>query len=147
MENVKPGVLSETLRGALGMNEGAPPPWLINMQRYGPPPSYPNLKVPGLNAPIPPGTSFGYHPGGWGKPPVDEDGSPLYGDVFGTMDDGGDSDDEVDKAVRWGELEPDVEESSEEEEEEEEEVNGRGPGALMGRGWDGGQALDVDGAR
>jgi splicing factor 3B subunit 2 len=22
-----------------------PPPWLINMQRYGPPPSYPNLKV------------------------------------------------------------------------------------------------------
>lgn len=23
------------------------------MQRYGPPPSYPNLKVPGLNAPIP----------------------------------------------------------------------------------------------
>ena len=30
-----------------------PPPWLIAMQRYGPPPSYPNLKVPGLNAPIP----------------------------------------------------------------------------------------------
>ena len=26
----------------------------------------------GLNAPIPPGASFGYHPGGWGKPPVDE---------------------------------------------------------------------------
>ena len=23
------------------------------MQRYGPPPSYPNLKIPGLNAPIP----------------------------------------------------------------------------------------------
>ncbi len=30
-----------------------PPPWLIAMQRYGPPPSYPNLKIPGLNAPIP----------------------------------------------------------------------------------------------
>ncbi|KAK8952157.1 hypothetical protein KSP39_PZI004175 [Platanthera zijinensis] len=41
-------------------------------QRYGPPPSYPQLKIPGLNAPIPPGASFGYHPGGWGKPPVDE---------------------------------------------------------------------------
>ncbi|RZS15562.1 hypothetical protein BHM03_00047405 [Ensete ventricosum] len=40
--------------------------------RYGPPPSYPHLKIPGLNAPIPPGASFGYHPGGWGKPPVDE---------------------------------------------------------------------------
>lgn len=53
------------------------------MQRYGPPPSYPNLKIPGLNAPIPDGCSFGYHAGGWGKPPVDESGKALYGDVFG----------------------------------------------------------------
>jgi len=30
-----------------------PPPWLIAMQRYGPPPSYPTLKIPGLTAPIP----------------------------------------------------------------------------------------------
>jgi hypothetical protein len=45
---------------------------VIFSQRYGPPPSYPHLKIPGLNAPIPPGASFGYHPGGWGKPPVDE---------------------------------------------------------------------------
>ena len=45
------------------MVDGAPPPWLINMQRYGPPPSYPSLKIPGLNAPIPPGAQFGYHPG------------------------------------------------------------------------------------
>ncbi len=67
------------------MPEGAPPPWLINMQRYGPPPSYPNLRVAGLNAPIPEGASFGYHPGGWGKPPVDEYGRPLYGDVFGAQ--------------------------------------------------------------
>lgn len=57
---------------ALGMVDGVPPPWLLNMQRYGPPPAYPNLKIPGLNAPIPEGASFGYHPGGWGKPPVDE---------------------------------------------------------------------------
>lgn len=41
------------------------------------------LQVPGLNAPIPPGAQFGYQPGGWGKPPVDEEGNPLYGDVFG----------------------------------------------------------------
>lgn len=34
-----------------------------SMQRYGPPPSYPNLKVPGLNAPIPPGAQFGYQVG------------------------------------------------------------------------------------
>ena len=65
------------------MSDDGPPPWLINMQRYGPPPSYPNLKIPGLSAPIPPGAAFGYHPGGWGKPPVDEYGNPIYGDVFG----------------------------------------------------------------
>ena len=54
------------------MPEGAPPPWLINMQRYGPPTSYPKLKIPGLTAPIPAGSSYGYHPGGWGKVPIDE---------------------------------------------------------------------------
>ena len=31
---------------------------------------------------------FGYHAGGWGKPPVDEHGKPLYGDVFGTAGEG-----------------------------------------------------------
>ena len=45
---------------------------VLLLQRYGPPPSYPHLKIPGLNAPIPEGASFGYHAGGWGKPPVDE---------------------------------------------------------------------------
>jgi hypothetical protein len=79
---MKPGMLSRELKDALGMPDGAPPPWLINMQvcsfnlnsavlllimplslanlnrcitfqRYGPPPSYPQLKIPGLNAPIP----------------------------------------------------------------------------------------------
>jgi splicing factor 3B subunit 2 len=88
LKEKKPGDLSEELRTALGMPVGpnankVPPPWLIAMQRYGPPPSYPNLKIPGLNAPIPDGCSFGYHAGGWGKPPVDETGRPLYGDVFG----------------------------------------------------------------
>lgn len=42
----KPGQLSARIRDALGMPENAPPPWLINMQRYGPPPSYPSLKIP-----------------------------------------------------------------------------------------------------
>lgn len=59
VENLKPGQLSERLKEALGMGENTPPPWLINMQRYGPPPSYPDLKVPGLNAPIPPGGGSG----------------------------------------------------------------------------------------
>jgi splicing factor 3B subunit 2 len=80
----RPGVISDELKDALNIPPGAPPPWLINMQRYGPPPSYPQLKIPGLNAPIPQGAQWGFHPGGWGKPPTDENNQPLYGDVFGT---------------------------------------------------------------
>ncbi|KAK6622383.1 Splicing factor 3B subunit 2 [Polyplax serrata] len=128
LKEKKPGDLSDELRTALGMPVGpsahkVPPPWLIAMQRYGPPPSYPNLKIPGLNAPIPEGCSFGYHAGGWGKPPVDESGKPLYGDVFGTLGTIATSegeDEEVDRTM-WGELESESEESDEEEEEEEEE--------------------------
>jgi splicing factor 3B subunit 2 len=68
----KPGFLSEELRQALGMTTHLmPPPWLHNMQKYGPPPSYPHMKIPGLNATIPDGAQWGYHPGGWGKPPVE----------------------------------------------------------------------------
>lgn len=130
----RPGELSESLRTALGMGDNAPPPWLINMQRYGPPPSYPNLRVPGLNAPIPPGCSFGYHPGGWGKPPVDEEGNPLYGDVFGQWGAGGESDDEVDKETVWGAIEEVEEESSEEEEEEEQEEQDLDGGCRVGEG-------------
>lgn len=121
LKTKKPGVLSEELKTALGMQPLAPPPWLINMQRYGPPPSYPSLVIPGLTAPIPEGASFGYHTGGWGKPPVDEYGRPLYGDVFGNA--GGD--DMLEIAVdrtRWGQIvAPEYPEYSEEEEEEEEE--------------------------
>lgn len=51
----KPGELSSELNEALSIPPLAPPPWLIAMQRYGPPPSYPNLRIPGLNAPIPAG--------------------------------------------------------------------------------------------
>eukprot|EP00899_Mesostigma_viride_P020710 jgi/Mesvir1/28640/Mv15065-RA.1 len=115
-----PGEISEELRAALGMPEGHPPPWLINMQRYGPPPAYPALKIPGLNAPIPEGASFGYHVGGWGKPPVDEFGRPLYGDVFAAGDDEDDQKQAVDKEP-WGELHESEEEEEEEESEEEEE--------------------------
>ena len=125
MKESKPGVLSAELLNALGMTDrtSAPPPWLINMQRYGPPPSYPTMRIPGLNAPIPAGASFGYHLGGWGKPPVDEYGRPLYGDVFGLA--GGDEEVvvEVDKSTRWGEL---IELEVEEEEEEVEDEEGMG---------------------
>uniref|UniRef100_A0A7N8WSR3 Splicing factor 3b, subunit 2 n=1 Tax=Mastacembelus armatus TaxID=205130 RepID=A0A7N8WSR3_9TELE len=126
LKEKKPGDLSDELRIALGMPVGpnahkVPPPWLIAMQRYGPPPSYPNLKIPGLNSPIPDNCTFGYHAGGWGKPPVDEMGKPLYGDVFGTnaADFQAKAEEEEVDHTPWGELEPSDEESSEEEEEEE----------------------------
>ncbi|KAA0202188.1 hypothetical protein HAZT_HAZT007826 [Hyalella azteca] len=132
MKDKKPGEMSDDLRIALGMPVGVnankvPPPWLIAMQRYGPPPSYPNLKIPGLNAPIPEGCSFGYHAGGWGKPPVDNMGKPIYGDVFATQEKEYDVPmlEEVEKSY-WGELESESEEESEEEESEEEEEDNSG---------------------
>ena len=83
LKEKKPGDLSEDLRTALGMPVGPnthkfPPPWLIAMHRYGPPPSYPNLKIPGLNVPSPYDCSFGFHAGRWGKPPEDEKGKTLW---------------------------------------------------------------------
>mmetsp|Transcript_12843 Transcript_12843/g.38240 ORF Transcript_12843/g.38240 Transcript_12843/m.38240 type:complete len:557 (-) Transcript_12843:44-1714(-) len=115
LKQKRPGTLSASLKAALGMPDGAPPPWLINMQRYGPPPSYPHLRIPGLNAPIPDGASFGYHPGGWGKPPVDEYGRPLYGDVFGA---GAPQEQRVrpEDVVHWGEMTLDVEDDRSEDE-------------------------------
>ncbi|KAL2863610.1 U2 snRNP complex subunit CUS1 [Aspergillus lucknowensis] len=123
--HLRPGELSSELKDALNMPPGAPPPWLINQQRYGPPPSYPALKVPGLNAPPPPGAMWGYHPGGYGKPPVDEHNRPLYGgDIFGVLQPQQivQQGEPVERDL-WGELqEPELsDEGSEEEEEEEEE--------------------------
>jgi splicing factor 3B subunit 2 len=136
----KPGVLSEALKAALGMPEGAPPPWLINMQRYGPPPSYPHMRIPGLNAPIPPGASFGYHAGGGGKPPVNEAGVPLYGDVFGSL--GVEEEQAAIDKSHWGEL---AEADSSDEEEEEEEQSGDAPGGTETPAG-GGAATPLDGA-
>jgi splicing factor 3B subunit 2 len=114
----KPGQISPHLREALGMLEGSPPPWLINMQRFGPPPSYPNLKIPGLNSPIPLGAEWGYHPGGWGKPPVDEFGNPIYGGAWNPERDRAAIVDLGELTMRqglWGEF---IEEESEDEDEE-----------------------------
>ncbi|UJR21186.1 hypothetical protein I4U23_024284 [Adineta vaga] len=131
LKDKKPGILSEELRVALGIPVGPtadkyPPPWLIAMQRYGPPPSYPNLKIPGLNAPIPEGCQFGYHSGGWGKPPVDEHGRPLYGDVFGTNQfayiRNMTEEEHVEKGY-WGEIEAEEQEQEAVSSSDEEETN------------------------
>ncbi|KAG8953746.1 hypothetical protein FRC04_001951 [Tulasnella sp. 424] len=122
LKEKRPGELSSELVEALSIPPLAPPPWLISMQRFGPPPSYPTLRIPGLNAPIPEGAQWGFHPGGWGKPPLDEYNRPLYGDVFGALPKANDDQlgEPVDKEL-WGELEPEEEEEEESEEESEEE--------------------------
>jgi len=96
MNSYRPGKLSEALRQALGISEFAPAPWVVNMQRYGPPPSYPYLKIPGLNAPLPDGS-------GYGGRLLDEHGRPiLYGREY--------EEEPVDKTL-WGEpMEEDIEE-------------------------------------
>ncbi|KIV80039.1 hypothetical protein PV11_07571 [Exophiala sideris] len=124
LRHLRPGELSDELKEALNIPAGAPPPWLINQQRYGPPPSYPALKVPGVNAPPPPGASWGFAPGQWGKPPVDEaTNRPLYGgDIFGVLQQQTNTQqgEPIEKDL-WGELQPPEEEEEEEEDEEEEE--------------------------
>ncbi|KAF7457534.1 splicing factor 3B subunit 2 [Cryptosporidium felis] len=78
-KSIRPGKLSQRLKEALGMQPNWPPPWLVRMQKYGPPPSYPYLRVPGVNSQIPNGCEFGFRPGEWGKPPLDDEGKPIWG--------------------------------------------------------------------
>jgi splicing factor 3B subunit 2 len=68
-DKIPGGPFSKALREGLGMiSDTMPPPWLVNMQRYGPPPSYPNMAIPGLTAPLPNfRCEYGYHRDGWGK--------------------------------------------------------------------------------
>lgn len=137
LKHLRPGELSDELKDALNMPAGAPPPWLINMQRYGPPPSYPSLKVPGVNAPPPPGASWGFGPGQWGKPPVDEaTNRPLYGgDIFGVLQQQQTTQqgEPVEKDL-WGELQEQEESEEEEESDEEEEDEDDESGAQTSAG-------------
>ena len=87
--HVQPGVLSIRLQTALGMPTEAkastlfPPPWLTHMQVHGPPPSYPSLKLPGVNAPLLPGSSWGHEKDQWGRPPTDTlHPKGKWGDVY-----------------------------------------------------------------
>ncbi|KAI9756097.1 MAG: hypothetical protein M1835_000772 [Candelina submexicana] len=123
LRHLRPGELSEELKEALNIPPGAPPPWLINQQRFGPPPSYPALKIPGLNAPPPAGGQWGFHPGGYGKPPVDDYNRPLYGgDIFGVLQPQQNTQlgEPVEKNL-WGELQEPEEESEDEESDDDED--------------------------
>ena len=123
MRIFKPGRVSPDLRAALGIADNVPPPWLINMQRYGPPPSYPNLRIPGIryiyiyigvNAPIPENIQFG-----WGKLFQDDKGFTVYADSYGLAKPYIERQTIVHQ--HWGERNDDEEE--EEEEEDELEMN------------------------
>lgn len=128
MRGYKPGRISADLCHALGIPEASPPSWLTNMQRFGPPPAYPSLKIPGVNAPIPDSMHFGN-----GKYIQDEKGFTVYADCHGlqkvSISDG-------DKPVNiyeqrkeqrklWGALREESEEEYSEEDDEMEEDQDR----------------------
>jgi len=122
--NFKPGIMSEELKEALGMPVGAPLPWLLTMQKIGPPPAFPGMEIAGLNAPIPPGAAWGYAPGQFGKPTLDEFNRPMWGgDVFGVYKDPEayiNPAEHIDKSY-WGIIKTELAEEEEEEEESDED--------------------------
>ena len=67
MSKFKPGKLSRNLRSALGISATTIPPFVQNMQRYGPPPAYPFLKIPGVNIPDDDASAMAT-PGLWDEP-------------------------------------------------------------------------------
>ena len=67
MRKYRPGKLSRNLRAALGISSTAIPPFVQNMQRYGPPPAYPFLKIPGVNIPDDDSSALAT-PGLWDEP-------------------------------------------------------------------------------
>jgi splicing factor 3B subunit 2 len=126
--NRQPGRLSSALMTALNMKDDntSPPPWLHAMQRYGPPPSYPKLKVPGVNCPIPQGCRYGFGPNEWGRPPVDQYQRPLFGgDLFGAATKKTGEDEEAKNKQLWGALEAysEGEEDDEDDEEDDDQVD------------------------
>ena len=102
MRVYRPGQLSDELKLALGMPDGCPPPWFINMQRFGTPPAYPHLKIPGLNAPVPEG-SIGYN--SWGN-----NDKAMYSDPFNSMKNRFAAMDSEYNIAHWGDIIPDPEE-------------------------------------
>ena len=125
LKDKRPGFLSEELRMALGMTSLiTPPPWIFQMQKYGPPPSYPHLRIPGLNAPIPEGAQWGFHPGGWGKPPVNDPSAISFTGRLAAIQERTCPAllEPINKNI-WGEFEPEEEEELPIEESQEDDRN------------------------
>ncbi|CAL9736080.1 cold sensitive U2 snRNA suppressor 1 [Monosporozyma servazzii] len=47
--SMRPGKISKNLRDIMGLEDGQLPPWCHKMNKLGMPPSYPNMKIAGLN--------------------------------------------------------------------------------------------------
>ena len=71
MKKYKPGKISAKLRSALGITNNAIPPFVQNMQRFGAPPAYPFLKIPGVNVADNDSTVI-VTPNLWGEPEYHE---------------------------------------------------------------------------
>ena len=129
VQQATPLSYSPQLLEALGMPAAdSPPPWLSGMQRHGPPPAYPFLRVPGVNGPLPSGAQWGVGDGEWGKPPLDEAGRPRWGgELFGEAKHN--SRERKVAQQHWGHVQSSLDEADEagEEAEEEGEDGGDGP--------------------
>ncbi|SOV19644.1 splicing factor 3B subunit 2, putative [Plasmodium gaboni] len=136
----RPGIISEKLRIALNIEPNEPLPWLINMQKYGLPPSFPYLKIPGLNV-----SSPNDHTSDMAKniiskdENIDESGNIIYGNfisqhvtdsnnnkyaddfLWGEMDDKYEDEDDAQEEQEENDEEANEEEDNEEDEDEEED--------------------------
>ncbi|EUD69304.1 hypothetical protein C922_00167 [Plasmodium inui San Antonio 1] len=134
----RPGVISEKLRKALNVDPTEPLPWLFNMQKYGLPPSFPYLSIPGLNE-LTSESSAGQtaHGNTSGLPPqsglnksqeeapkakyenVDDSGNIVYGNFISHQKN--DNSSKYPDDFLWGEIDENYVSSEEEEEREEAE--------------------------
>lgn len=85
------------------------------MQRCGPPPAYPNLKIPGVNIPIP--QSIKYRADGESGLFKDQNQLTVYADCHGLNK--AIYEQRQHKQAHWGEIPEGQEEASEEEEDQE----------------------------
>ncbi|GMM35114.1 U2 snRNP complex subunit [Saccharomycopsis crataegensis] len=106
LKGIRPGKVSDKLRKALGIQNFEELPWINNMRRFGPPPSYPGLRVAGLELQFYPESFQNME----NKDPADE----LKEFLVPTENE------------HWGELKSVDEEQEEEEEEEGDEDSQEG---------------------
>ena len=117
---IKPGVVSSTLRHALGMQDNvftAPPPWLDIMINIGKPPAYANLLIPGLDMEY---SNDGYKPVNFdnelGMYQDDNERNSHWGkleDVAESSDEG-DEDDEGDESDEESDKDEEIQYANEE---------------------------------